>query len=55
MKQGLKAGAIDLEFVNELVNEQSLDYFWVHSDLKGAFIKGYRLGYQDRTADSLRW
>lgn len=51
LAQGLKAEDIDPHFVNELVNEDSLDYFWVHSDLKDAFIKGYRLGYQDRTAD----
>jgi len=49
--QGLKAGSIDEGFVGELVNENSLDYFWVHADLKDAFVKGYRLGYQDRTAD----
>lgn len=47
----LKAGNIDELFVKELVNEKSIDYFWVHSDLKDAFVKGYRLGYQDRTAD----
>jgi len=51
LQQGLRAGDIDIPFVNELVNKASLDYFWVHSDLKDAFIKGYRLGYQDRTAD----
>lgn len=50
-QQGLRAGGIDDGFVGELVNENSLDYFWVHSDLKDAFVKGYRLGYQDRTAD----
>lgn len=50
-QQKLKAGDIDDKFVSELVNEKSLDYFWIHSDLKEAFVKGYRLGYQDRTAD----
>lgn len=50
-KPAMKAGDVDREFVGELVSENSLDYFWVHSDLKEAFVKGYRLGYQDRTAD----
>jgi len=49
--QGLKAGGVDDAFVGELVDPNSLDFFWVHSDLKDAFKKGYRLGYQDRTAD----
>lgn len=30
---------------------EGLGYFGVHSDLKESFMKGYRLGYQDRTAD----
>jgi len=47
----LKAGAIDNEFVSELINSNTINFFWVHSDLKDAFKKGYRFGYQDRTAD----
>ncbi len=47
----LQPGQIDGAFVEELVNEKVLDYFWVHSDLKDAFVKGYRIGYQDRIAD----
>ncbi|MEW6740339.1 MAG: hypothetical protein AB1325_10615 [Nitrospirota bacterium] len=42
---------LDERFVEALIDENNLDYFWVHADLKDAFVKGYRLGYQDRTAD----
>ncbi|MCX8519871.1 MAG: hypothetical protein ORN21_07040 [Methylophilaceae bacterium] len=42
---------IDWNFVYSLVAKDGLDYFSVHSDLKEAFKKGYRTGYQDRTAD----
>ena len=49
--QQLKAGGIDEVFVRELITPNALDFFWVHSDLKDAFKKGYRFGYQDRTAD----
>ncbi len=47
----LSAGQIDQPFVDALVDPQNLDFFWVHPDLKDAFIKGYRFGYQERTAD----
>lgn len=47
----LKAGDIDNEFVTELINVNTINFFWVHADLKDAFKKGYRFGYQDRTAD----
>jgi len=47
----LKAGEFDKEFIGELINSNTLNFFWVHSDLKDAFKKGYRFGYQDRTAD----
>lgn len=50
-QQKLNPGDIDNVFVGELVNNNSLDFFWIHSDLKDAFVKGYRIGYQDRTAD----
>lgn len=50
----LKIQANDLSdrpFVNSLIDPDNLDFFWVHSDLKDGFKKGYRIGYQDRTAD----
>jgi len=47
----LRAGEFDMEFIGELINSNTLNFFWVHSDLKDAFKKGYRFGYQDRTAD----
>lgn len=49
---GLKPGSpVDQTFVQALIDREYLDFFWVHADLKDAFKKGYRLGYQDRTAD----
>ncbi len=50
-KERLRPGEIDQQFVDALIAPNYLDFFWVHSDLKDAFKKGYRLGYQDRTAD----
>lgn len=53
-KNGLQPGNVsDTPFVDSLIDpaEGGLDFFWVHGDLKEAFKKGYRLGYQDRTAD----
>lgn len=47
----LKPGEIDTAFINALIDPNNLDFFWVHAELKDAFKKGYRLGYQDRTAD----
>jgi hypothetical protein len=41
----------DRPFVESLIDANNLDFFWIHSDLKDAFKKGYRIGYQDRTAD----
>ena len=41
----------DQPFINSLTEPDNLDFFWVHADLKDAFKKGYRIGYQDRTAD----
>lgn len=34
-----------------LLNHRGYDFFGVHTDLKEAFKKGFREGYQDRTAD----
>lgn len=40
------------EFIRLLIlNQEGLNFFGVHSDLKEAFKKGFREGYQDRTAD----
>lgn len=36
-------------FINALINY--IDFFSVHAELKDAFKKGFRIGYQDRTAD----
>jgi hypothetical protein len=51
LKQNSKPGNIDDIFVGALVDGDNLNFFWVHSDLKDAFKKGYRFGYQDRAAD----
>lgn len=40
---------LDQQFVRALVFR--IDYFSVHSDLKEAFKKGFRMGYEDRIAD----
>ncbi len=48
---GLTAGQIDIPFVDNLISKENLDFFWVHSDLKDAFKKGYRLGFEKREAD----
>lgn len=53
-KNGIQPNNVsDGPFVNSLIDpsEGGLDFFWIHADLKEAFKKGYRLGYQDRTAD----
>ena len=44
-------GCFDKEFIKTLIDKERLNFFWVHSDLKDAFKKGYRFGFQDRTAD----
>lgn len=36
-------------FISALINY--IDFFSVHAELKDAFKKGFRIGYQDRTAD----
>jgi len=51
---GILAGnESDGAFIEALVgvSESGLGYFGAHADLKDAFMKGYRIGYQDRTAD----
>lgn len=53
-KQNATPGTVsDGLFVKALIDstEGGLDFFWIHADLKEAFKKGYRMGYQDRTAD----
>lgn len=47
----LDPNSIDMQFVIQLAERKGLDFFWVHAELKEAFRKGYRIGYQDRTAD----
>jgi hypothetical protein len=47
----LEPNSIHMDFVIQLAERKGLDYFWIHSELKDAFRKGYRIGYQDRTAD----
>lgn len=49
-KLKIKPKQIDLEFVKALIGP-NLDFFWINTDLKQAFKKGYRLGYEDRIAD----
>ncbi len=53
-KRGVQPGNVsDMPFIESLIDpsEGGLDFFWIHADLKEAFKKGYRLGYQERTAD----
>lgn len=50
-RKNLANDVSDRPFVEALIDSNNLDFFWVHSDLKDAFKKGYRIGYQDRTAD----
>jgi len=47
-----KPGApLNDEFVTNLKDQDKIDYFNVHSELKEAFKKGFRLGFEDRIAD----
>lgn len=51
-KEGISPrSAVDDSFVNALKDAENVDFFNVHSELKDAFKKGFRLGYEDRTAD----
>jgi hypothetical protein len=49
--KGRKPGELDDDFVNALKDPERIDFFNVHSDLKEAFKKGFRMGYEDRIAD----
>lgn len=50
--RGKKPGDLpDEAFVSALISRENIDYFNVHSDLKDAFKKGFRLGFEDRIAD----
>ncbi len=51
LSMGLMANQLDEPLVQALMDSDKLSFFWVHSDLKVAFVKGYRFGYQERTAD----
>lgn len=46
----IKPKQIDTLFIEALIGP-TLDFFWINTDLKQAFKKGYRLGYEDRIAD----
>lgn len=50
-----KPGNIDnplsQKFIVDLCERKNLGYFNVHSELKDAFKRGFRVGYEDRTAD----
>jgi len=46
-----KQQGLSEKFVAYLISEKELYYFGVHSELKEAFKKGFRQGYQERTAD----
>lgn len=39
------------DFIKELYSSNRIDYFNIHPELKEAFKKGFRIGYQDRIAD----
>ncbi len=43
-------GKLHLHLIDTLIG-QNLDYFNVHEELKDAFKKGFRIGYEDRIAD----
>jgi hypothetical protein len=44
-------GPLNDDFVNVLKDPEDIDFFNVHSDLKEAFKKGFRMGFEDRIAD----
>jgi len=46
--RNLRPGDTNPDFVKRI---NDIDYFQVHSELKDAFKKGFRLGYEDRIAD----
>jgi hypothetical protein len=43
-------GNLDEAFIKNFIG-QNLDYFNVHEELKEAFKRGFRMGYEDRIAD----
>lgn len=43
-------GKTDEQLIKTLMG-QNLDYFYVHEELKEAFKRGFRMGYEDRIAD----
>lgn len=49
--ESIKPGDIDDKFVIELASKTGVDFFGINADMKEAFVKGYRSGYQDKTAD----
>lgn len=46
-----KPNDINDKFVKALIMKESIDYFKVHAELKDAFKKGFREGFEDRIAD----
>jgi hypothetical protein len=51
-KTGYKPGLpLNDDFVESLKDNKNIDFFNVHADLKEAFKRGFRMGYEDRTAD----
>ncbi|MFQ5963771.1 MAG: hypothetical protein ACE5KZ_05755 [Candidatus Scalinduaceae bacterium] len=46
-----KPGYIDKTFAAALIDENDLKYFTIHPQLKEAFKKGFRFGYENRIAD----
>jgi len=51
VKPGSLDNPLSQRFIADLCDRRSLGYFNVHSELKEAFKRGFRVGYEDRTAD----
>jgi hypothetical protein len=51
IKPGNLDNPLSQRFIADLCDRRSLGYFYVHSELKEAFKRGFRVGYEDRTAD----
>jgi hypothetical protein len=49
LEKNVRPGTVDKEFVKDLIGR--IYFFNVHSDLKEAFRRGFRMGYTDRVAD----
>ncbi|QWV94675.1 hypothetical protein KP004_05710 [Geomonas oryzisoli] len=51
LKSGQLNNDLSRDFIFALCDKNKLGYFYVHSELKEAFKRGFRVGYEDRTAD----